>query len=284
MSMVFASLGMSLDGFIAGPNAGPDNALGDGGGRIHRWLYAVEAWRERQALSGGERNPDAELVEENYNRAGAYVMGRRMFDEGEVAWPDPPPFRAPVFVLTHQPREPWERQGGMSFTFVTDGVESALAKARSAAGEKDVQVAGGAEAVAQFLNAGLLDELEIHIAPVLLGAGTRLFERVQAEKVKLKPTRVVESPAADPVARAPAPAPAARARPAPRRRCGRSCTRAVPTPSPSAHRRSRPAGRRARADRARTARRSSTRSRRGPARPAERRARLDAADHQHPAE
>jgi dihydrofolate reductase len=194
MSVVFASLGMSLDGFIAGPNAGPDNALGDGGGRIHQWMYRVEAWRERRTLAGGEVNRDAELVEENYNRVGAYVMGRRMFDEGEVGWPDPPPFRAPVFVLTHDPREPWERQGGTTFTFVTYGPESALGQARQAAGEKDVQVAGGAGTVAQFLNAGLLDELEIHLAPVLLGAGARLFDGVEADKLKLEPARVVESP------------------------------------------------------------------------------------------
>jgi dihydrofolate reductase len=195
MSTVFASLGTSLDGFVAGPNAGPGNALGDGGGRIHQWLYAVESWRERQSLSGGKANRDAELVAENFNRAGAYVMGRRMFDEGEVSWHDPPPFRAPVFVLTHHAREPWERGGGTTFSFVTEGLESALAEARSAAGEKDVQVAGGADTVAQFLNEGLLDELEIHLAPVLLGAGTRLFDRVDADKVKLQPERVVESPA-----------------------------------------------------------------------------------------
>lgn len=195
MRIVFASMGMSLDGFVAGPNAGPRNALGDRGGRIHEWMYRVQAWRERQSLSGGEANRDAELVEENYNRAGSYVMGRRMFDEGEVGWPDPPPFRAPVFVLTHQPREPWERQGGTTFIFITDGVESALEQARSAAGEKDVQVAGGAETVAQFLNAGLLEELEIHLAPVLLGAGVRLFERVEADKLQLEQTRVVDSPA-----------------------------------------------------------------------------------------
>lgn len=192
--MVFASLGMSLDGFIAGPNAGPDNALGDGGGRIHAWMYRVESWRERQTLSGGEAGRDAELVEENYDRAGAYVMGRRMFDEGEVGWPDPPPLRAPVFVLTHEPREPWERQGGTTFTFVTDGPEAALEQAKSAVGQNDVLVAGGAETWAQLLNMGLLDQLEIHLAPVLLGAGIRLFDRVDAGKVTLEPERVVESP------------------------------------------------------------------------------------------
>jgi dihydrofolate reductase len=195
MSMVFASLGMSLDGFIAGPNAGPDNNLGDGGGRIHQWMYRVEAWRERQSLEGGEVNRDAQLLEENYGRIGAFLMGRRMFDEGEVGWPDPPPFRAPVFVLTHHEREPWERQGGTTFTFVTDGPDAALERAKSAAGGKDVLVAGGAETWAQFLNAGLLDQLEIHLAPLLLGAGIRLFDRVEADKVTLEPERVVDSPA-----------------------------------------------------------------------------------------
>jgi dihydrofolate reductase len=122
-------------------------------------------------------------------------MGRRMFDEGEVGWPDPPPFRAPVFVLTHHEREPWERQGGTTFTFVTDGPDAALERAKSAAGGKDVLVAGGAETWAQFLNAGLLDQLEIHLAPLLLGAGIRLFDRVEADKVTLEPERVVDSPA-----------------------------------------------------------------------------------------
>jgi dihydrofolate reductase len=105
MTQVFASLGISLDGFVAGPNAGPENPLGDGGQAIHKWMYRVEAWRERLSRSGGEvGNRDNELIEENFARAGAYVMGRRMFDEGEVGWPDPPPFRAPVFVVTHDAR------------------------------------------------------------------------------------------------------------------------------------------------------------------------------------
>jgi hypothetical protein len=110
-----ADLGMSIDGFGAGANAGPDNPLGDGGPRIHGWMYKLEAWRERLDRSGGEAgNPDAEVVEEKFERSGAYVMGRRMFDEGEVGWPDPPPFRAPVFVLTHRARDPWVRQGTSS--------------------------------------------------------------------------------------------------------------------------------------------------------------------------
>jgi dihydrofolate reductase len=194
MSIVFASLGISLDGYVAGPNAGPDNALGDRGDDLHQWLYEVETWRERAGLSGGETNPDDEIVQENAARAGAYVMGRRMFDEGEVGWPDPPPFRAPVFVLTHDAREPWKRQGGTTFTFVTGGIADALEQARAAAGERDVQVAGGAHAVRQSLDAELLDELELHLAPVVLGDGARLFDGVDPG-VRLEPVRVVGSPA-----------------------------------------------------------------------------------------
>lgn len=142
MSNVIFDMGMSLDGFIAGPNAGPRNALGDGGMRIHRWVFDLESWRERQSLVGGQTNRDDEVSNETFARTGAYVMGRRMFDEGEVGWPDPPPFRAPVFVLTHHERKPWVRQGGTTFTFVTDGIESAIEQARAAAGDKDVRIAG----------------------------------------------------------------------------------------------------------------------------------------------
>jgi dihydrofolate reductase len=191
---VHVSLGMSLDGFVAGPNAGPDNALGDGGMRIHRWVYDLEAWRERQSLGGGLTNQDDEVSRETYERTGAFVMGRRMFDEGEVGWPDPPPFRAPVFVLTNHAREPWVRQGGTTFTFVTDGIESALEQAKAAAGDKDILIAGGANTVRQFLEAGLLDELQIHLAPVLLGDGVRLFDHVDPERIELEPTRVIDSP------------------------------------------------------------------------------------------
>ncbi|MFG2875157.1 dihydrofolate reductase family protein [Streptomyces sp. NPDC048337] len=199
MSTVFASIGTSLDGFLAGPNARPGNPLGDGGARIHRWVYEVEAWRERQNLLPGGgvvatvAHPSAEIVEENFARAGAYVMGHRMFAEGELAWPDPPPFRAPVFVLTHTPREPWVREGGTTFHFVTDGPEAALDAARKAAGDKDVQISGGAETVRTYLNAGLVDELEIHLAPILLGSGTRLLDGVDPE-LRLAPDRTVATP------------------------------------------------------------------------------------------
>lgn len=195
MGKVFVSMGMSLDGFVAGPNAKPGNPLGDGGTRIHEWVYDVHAWRERQSAAGGrEGTADDRLVEENFARAGAYVMGRRMFDEGEVGWPEEAPFRAPVFVLTNAPREPWVRKGGTTFFFVTDGPHSALARAREAAGDKDVQISGGADTVRQFLNAGLVDEVEVHLAPVLLGSGTRLFEGVDPDRVMLERDRVIDSP------------------------------------------------------------------------------------------
>ena len=185
---------MSLDGFIAGPNADPQNNLGDEGQRLHQWMYDVHSWRERQNRTDGETNRDDELVREAFDRIGAYVMGRRMFDEGEVGWPNPPPFREPVFVLTHEEREPWVREGGTTFTFVTDGIETALEQAKEAAGEKDVRIAGGANVVQQFIEAGLVDELQIHLAPVLLGDGIQLFDHIDRGPVELENIRVIDSP------------------------------------------------------------------------------------------
>jgi dihydrofolate reductase len=194
MSNVTIDVGMSLDGFIAGPNAGPQNALGDGGHRIHRWIYDLEAWRERQSLRGGQTNRDDDVLREAYENVGAFIMGRRMFDEGETGWPDPPPFRAPVFVLTNHEREPWVRKGGTIFTFVTDGIQSALEQARGAAGEKDVRISGGADTLDQFLRAGLVDEMQIHLAPVVLGGGVSLFEGVGAGGLDLEKIRIIDSP------------------------------------------------------------------------------------------
>jgi len=193
MGKVFSEMGMSLDGFIAGPNGGPKNPLGDGGQRIHQWAFQLASWRERLGLAGGETNRDDELVKASYARPGAYVMGRRMFDEGEVGWPDNPPFRVPVFVVTHKARTPWVREGGTTFHFVTDGIKSALEQAKAAAGGNDVRIAGGARMVQQFLNAGLVDELSIHLAPVLLGAGVRLFDQVGPE-LALEAVAAIESP------------------------------------------------------------------------------------------
>jgi dihydrofolate reductase len=191
MRKVIVDTGMSLDRFVAGPNADPHNSLGDGGTRIHRWVYDLAAWRE---LQGGKTNRDDEVVRELSARVGAYVMGRRMFDEGEVGWPDPPPFGAPVFVLTHHAREPWVRRGGTTFTFVTDGIESALERAKAAAGHKDVRIAGGADTVGQFLEAELVDELQIHLAPIMLREGVRLFDQIEPKRIELEKTRAIDSP------------------------------------------------------------------------------------------
>lgn len=173
---VFVDVGMSLDGLIAGPNGRPGNPLGDGGTRIHEWLFGLASFREHLQMAGGETGPDDDIVRAILARIGANLMGRRMFDEGEVGWPETAPFHTPVFVLTHKPRDPWVRPGGTTFYFVTDGFDSALAQARAAAGAKDVRVSGGADTIRQALRAGVVDELHLHLAPLLLGEGVRLFD------------------------------------------------------------------------------------------------------------
>lgn len=194
MSKVFFDVGVSLDGYIAGPNRGPHNPLGDGGVGIHQWVFKTATFCERLGASSGETSADDALVREVFDRAGAYVLGRRMFDEGEVGWPENAPFRAPVFVLTHAPREPWVRPGGTTFFFVTDGIESALAQAQAAAGGKDVRISGGADTIRQYLAAGLIDEFTLHLAPVLLGSGVRLFEHLTPEQLRVEQTEVSHSP------------------------------------------------------------------------------------------
>jgi dihydrofolate reductase len=201
MSSVKCQISMSLDGFVAGPNQSLDDPIGEGGMRLHEWVVDTDSWRKQHGLEGGERNADAEVVDEVLQRVGAYIMGRKMFGGGDGPWDeawtgwwgDDPPFHTPVFVLTHHAREPLPMQGGTTFTFVTDGIESALEQARAAAGDKDVVIAGGASAVQQYLAAGLLDELYLHIVPVLLGGGERLLEN--AGDPTLEPIHVVGSPA-----------------------------------------------------------------------------------------
>jgi len=192
---------VSLDGFVAGPQPSVEEPLGVGGMALHEWAFATRAWREQHGQDGGEDGVDNEVVTRTTEGLGAYVMGRRMFGGGEGEWDlswkgwwgEEPPFHLPVFVLTHHAREPLEMAGGTTFTFVTDGIESAVARARETAGEGDVMVAGGASAVQQCLAAGLLGELQLHIAPVLLGGGTRLFE--DAGSPRVKPVEVSGSPA-----------------------------------------------------------------------------------------
>jgi len=195
MSRVFVDVGMSLDGFIAGPNGRPGNPLGDGGTRIHDWVFRLASFAERSGLSGGETGADDDVVRAVFARTGANVMGRRMFDEGEVGWPAKAPFHTPVFVLTHQAREPWVRPGGTTFFFVTDSFESALEKARAAAGALDVRISGGANVIQQAFKAGAVDELTIHVAPMLMTHGVRLFDHLSTADVTLQPVEAIQSPA-----------------------------------------------------------------------------------------
>jgi dihydrofolate reductase len=193
MGQVFVDITMSLDGFIAGPDDGPELGLGEGGERLHEWVYGLASWREAHGMAGGEVDRDSEILGEAVERTGAVVLGKRMFDNAK-GWGDEPPFHVPVFVLTHEAREPLAKKG-TTFTFVTDGIESALEQAKAAPGDKDVSVAGGANTIQQYLSAGLVNEMQIHVAPLLLGGGIRLFDGLETEQIELEQTRVVESPA-----------------------------------------------------------------------------------------
>jgi dihydrofolate reductase len=200
MSSVRCQIAISLDGFVAGPNQSLENPIGEGGMRLHEWMFETAAWKEMQGQKGGARTADSDVIDEVFQNVGAYIMGRKMFGGGDGPWNaswrgwwgDEPPYHAPVFVLTHHPRDPLPMRGGTTFRFVTDGTDSALQQARAAAGDKDVVIAGGASAVQQYLAAGKLDELYLHIAPVLLGAGERLLESVG--NPRLEPVKVVASP------------------------------------------------------------------------------------------
>ncbi|MET8083645.1 dihydrofolate reductase family protein [Micromonospora sp. NPDC005237] len=203
MTKVTAQLSVSVDGFYAGPlfdgdGDWIDSAESAGFFRITRWATDAMAWRERQGFAGGEQDANSDVMAETFDAAGAYVMGRRMADGGEVPWGEEPPFRAPVFVVTHRPRETLLRGGGTSFTYVTDGVASAVEQARAVAGGRNVAVAGGGSLVRQVLKAGLLDELELHVVPVVLGTGLQLFDADldlgDKEAIELTPTRVIPTP------------------------------------------------------------------------------------------
>jgi dihydrofolate reductase len=200
MGLVTCQISVSLDGFAAGPNQSLENPIGDGGMRLHEWVFATASWRSMEGLEGGESNPDSEVLTEVMSGNGAYIMGRNMFGGGTGPWDeswtgwwgDDPPYHVPVFVLTTHPREPLTMQGGTTFTFVTDGIDSALAQARAAAGEANVSIAGGASTVRQFLRAGHLDELYLHLVPIVLGSGERLLEDVGDPRFEL--LAVVDSP------------------------------------------------------------------------------------------
>ncbi|MFE2355950.1 dihydrofolate reductase family protein [Streptomyces parvulus] len=194
---VTADLAITLDGYVAGPNASAGNPAGDGAEPIFDWIHTLASWRERQGLAGGEENTASELIREWFDATGAVVMGRTMYDSGEEFWGDNPPFRTPVFVLTHRPRPALVKEGGTTFTFVTEGIHSALERAEAAAGDRNVDIAGGADTVRQYLTAGLVEELQLHVVPVLLGGGLRLFEGLgDAGRRDLEQVRVVETPLA----------------------------------------------------------------------------------------
>ena len=199
------TISMSLDGFVAGPNQSVDTPLGVGGERLHEWVVPLAAWRKAHGMEGGEVNESAKVVEESVASIGATIMGRNMFGGHPGAWDaskpwngwwgDNPPFHHPVFVLTHHARSPLEMQGGTTFTFVTGGIQAALDQARKAAAGKDISLAGGAEACAQYLQAGLVDEMQINLAPTLLGSGERLFDGAGDSLHGLKLVRTVATPA-----------------------------------------------------------------------------------------
>jgi dihydrofolate reductase len=197
--LLTCQLAISLDGFIAGPNQSLENPLGEGGPRLHEWAFANATWRAQHGMKGGEDNTDSPVIAEATQGIGAYLMGRKMFGGGEGPWDeswtgwwgDEPPYHAPVFVLSHHPRPPLELTG-TTFTFVTEGIDAALEQARAAAGDQNVSIAGGAQTARQYLAAGLLDQLELHLVPVLLGAGERLL--VDVGDPTLQPVQVVASP------------------------------------------------------------------------------------------
>ncbi|MEV5549540.1 dihydrofolate reductase family protein [Streptomyces sp. NPDC052309] len=193
---VTADLAITLDGYVAGPNVTLDNPGGDGAEPIFEWIHTLASWRERQGMTGGDENRDSELIREWFDATGAVVMGRTMYDTGEEFWGDNPPFRTPVFVITHRPRPTLVKEGGTTFTFVTDGIHSALEQAKAAAGDRNVDIAGGADTVRQYLGADLIDELQLHVVPVLLGDGLRLFEGPGAVRRDLELIRVVGTPSA----------------------------------------------------------------------------------------
>ncbi|MEV8319371.1 dihydrofolate reductase family protein [Streptomyces sp. NPDC059900] len=190
---VFFSVSMSLDGFIA-PESAAD-LMGRQWMELQQWVFPQRFFRENLKLGrGGEEGRDNDIVRQTFERTGASVMGKRMFDAGEQMWPPEPPFHTPVFVVTHTKRDPWERPGGTTFHFVNDGIESALEQARVAAGGRDVRIAGGGATILQYVNAGLVDEFSIALAPVLFGSGIRLFEGVDASRVALEQVRSEPSP------------------------------------------------------------------------------------------
>ena len=202
MTKLRFNIAISLDGYVAGPNQSEENPIGEGGGRLHEWLFPLAVFQRMHGGEGGEVNASTQVVEGWFENVGATIMGRNMFgpvrgpwgeDPWKGWWGEDPPFHNPVFVLTHHPREPLEMEGGTTFHFVTEGIETALERAGEAAGDKDISLAGGASVARQYLSAGLVDEMELSVVPVLLGDGERLLDGVGAD-LRLEQIRAVEAP------------------------------------------------------------------------------------------
>jgi dihydrofolate reductase len=202
MSKVRINITMSLDGYVAGPNQSMKDPLGVGGEAMHKWVIELAAFKEMHGQTGGIVNANSAIMEEMFANVGAVIMGRNMFGGGPGRWKsdwkgwwgEDPPYHMPVFVLTHYARDPLPMKGDTTFHFVTDGIESALSQARRAAGEKDVLLMGGANAIQQFFAAGLVDEINLSIAPLILGGGERLLDNLGNPAPRLEQTRVVEGP------------------------------------------------------------------------------------------
>jgi dihydrofolate reductase len=193
MSKIFFDVGLSLDGFLAGNNRGPDNPLGDNGTTIHEWMFRQKAFHRTHNMEGGEEDgPDGKLIENIVARIGSNIMGKRMFEEGEKHWPEDL-FKTDVYVLTHEKRQPWVQKGTTTFYFINDGIESALEKAKKSAKTKDVRISGGANTIQQYMNAGLIDEFTVHIAPVINRQGLRLFDGIDRNKYDVAIEEIIPS-------------------------------------------------------------------------------------------
>ncbi|MBK6285002.1 MAG: dihydrofolate reductase [Draconibacterium sp.] len=193
MSKIIFDSGISLDGFFAGDNRGPANPMGGASVKIHKWMLNQKAFWEYLGMeSGNEDGPDGKYIRETIARTGSFIMGKRMFEEGEVSWPEDL-YKADVYVLTHEKREPWVQKGTTTFYFINDGIYSALEKARQSAKGKDIRIQGGANTIQQFLNSGLVDEFFIHIAPVFLGSGIRLFDGIDKDIYDIQIVEIIPS-------------------------------------------------------------------------------------------
>ena len=203
MSLLKFNITISLDGYVIEPNQSVTDPLGEGGEKLHEWAFAVRTFRERHGMEGGATGPDDDIAAEYFQNIGATIMGRHMFGGGDGPWRnnpwngwwgDNPPFHMPVFVLTHHARDPLEMQGETTFHFVTEGIHAALEQAKDAARGKDVNLGGGANVAQQYLTASLIDEMDIHVVPVFLGDGTRLFENTDGRQTNYECIRVVNPP------------------------------------------------------------------------------------------